>query len=745
MRPLDVDALFRLHRDLRGTLPRGLRWLDDDHLIVWEPDADDPDRSNTGEPRRGRYVRIAAESGERELLFDPEQVSDGLEGFDELDEKQAARLAWSPGFRPADEGRGMVIRHAERVYRLDLETGGITRPAGEEKVQNLVLSPDQSKLAIVRGHDLFVAATDGSGTVRLTDDGDDQTLNGRLDWVYQEELYGRGNWDGFRWSPDSSKLAYLQLDESPVTAYRVEDHLPTDGKQELWSYPKAGAPNPKVRVGVVAAGGGETVWMDLSAYPEDDRLVVEFTWTPDGEALLLQVTDRIQSRLDLVRADPATGETRVLFTQDARCWQHRSPVRFVGDDRFLWLAAEDGWQHLYVKDTDGNEVRRLTEGEWEVVSLVHVDRDARVVYVLTDEGGILERHLWRIPLDGGRRERLTTERGTHGVQISPEGTWAVDTWSRSDDPGGVELIELESGSWVRSLGRADVDLLRVTGFVAPSFTTIRERDGFEMEAFLVRPPAFGDIDGPDGVLPLDPEDPAGPLPTPADAPWPTLIHVYGGPHNPLVRESWAGLRTLLQSELAKRGVLVACVDPQSASGKGQISTEVMFRNPGRTELADLLDAADHLVDEGLTDPDRLGINGWSYGGFMAAYALTHTDRFAFGVSGAPVTDWANYDSIYTERYVGTPQDNADGYRDANVVAAAADLQGELLLIHGTLDENVHLANSLQFAHALQQAGHPFRLMLYPKNRHGITDVAQSKHLQRLIFDYVVEHALGPRG
>ncbi len=712
---LDLDPLFALAREVRNPVPSGLAWLDAGHYLVH---GTPPGAAEGAEPM---LHRVAVDDGRWQPLYDAGAMTAALEALPAFDRKAAERWSRRSRYTWLPDHAGVLIRHGGglHVYRF-AEDRAVTILADTQGVVGETLSPDGKRLAFVRDNDLWTVSTlGGEEPVRLTTDGSDTLLNGRLDWVYQEEIYGRGQWNAFWWSPDSRRLCFLQLDDGPVPVFRVEDHLRDDryGHLEEWRYPKAGEPNPLVRVGLVAATGGPVVWADLERWPAADRLVMHVSWTPDAREAVLQVANRIQTRIDVAFADAESGATRVAFAEQTMSWAEPSELYWLDDQEFLWLSARDGWRHLYRYRRDGTLRGRVTAGEWEIESLLAVDPVAGQVYAVTDEAAPTERHLWRIALQGGGRERLTGIRGTHRVQLSPDRRHYLDSWSNAGDPGATELRTVASGGGelVRTLSRGDLSPAAEV-FVAPEFYQVPDRDGFLMEARLYRPPDFR-----------------------PGRRYPVFVTVYTGPNLPVVWNAFGGFSALWYSALARRGILVWSVDNESASGKGHVHTSVAYRRLGQTELEDLEDSLDWLVAQGWADPERVAIHGWSYGGYITTYALTHSERFRVGIAGAPVTDWRNYDSIYTERFMDTPEANPEGYEASSAVAAAEHLHGRLLLLHGTIDENVHLANTLEFAWALQKAGQPFAMMLYPRNRHGIGDADQRRHLYRTMTCFLLEN------
>ncbi|MFH0946045.1 MAG: S9 family peptidase, partial [Planctomycetota bacterium] len=587
-------------------------------------------------------------------------------------------------------------------------------PATEE---GETLSPDGRLAAYVSGFNLYVVDTAGGPPRALTAEGSRTHLLGRLDWVYQEEIYGRGDWQAYWWSPDSRRLVFLALDESKVPETTIVDHRETHPEVEHWRYPKAGDPNPSVRVGVADVAGGDIRWIDLSSYGTQEILVVRAGWTPDSKQVVLQIQNRIQTWLDLLVADPKTGESKRLFRDSTGVWIEPTDAPFFSADgeQFLWLSERSGFRHLYLYNRDGTLVRPLTSGPFEV-DLVHgISKKDRTVFFSGDRDDVKGQKLFRVSLEGGEPELLTPKDGTHAVSISPDCFFFLDTFSSLNNPGWVALHQGD-GKLLRVLGEGSTAAIEEYHLPVPEFVKVKTRDGFSMEAMMIRPPGF---------------DPA--------VRYPVFCYTYSGPHTPSVEDRFNSRSGLWYRLLAQRGFLVWICDNRSASGRGLESVQGIYRNLGAQELADLEDGIDWLIAQGSADPERIGLFGWSYGGFMTSYALTHSKKFKLGIVGAPVTDWRLYDSVYTERYMDTPANNPEGYATSSVVKAAANLSGRMLLIHGMIDENVHIENSAQFIEALQKAGKRFDLMVYPGNRHGARDEKQRLHLYEMMTTFVEEH------
>jgi dipeptidyl-peptidase-4 len=568
----------------------------------------------------------------------------------------------------------------------------------------------------VRDSNLFVVSSQGGEARRLTSEGDATHLFGRLDWVYQEEIYGRGNFQANWWSPDSERLAFLALDESAVPEYTIVDTAQRRPVVEKWRYPKVGDPNPTARLGVVDVRGGKARYFDLEGYPKD-VLIVRVGWSPDSREVIAQLQDRAQTWLDLVAGDPSTGKLRRLFRDSSAAWTMPSdgPHWLEGNAEFVWLSERSGYRHMYLYRRDGALLRQVSEGPWEVDQLQRIDSSSRSVLFSADRSDVKGSQLFQVALDAGEPRQITREAGTHTVSVAPDGAFFVDSFA-SHKSAPRQSLYTAAGEFVRELARVDESKLAQYGLVPPEFFKLHTRDGFELEARLYKPADFD-----------------------RTRKYPLLCFTYSGPHAPQVRDTFYDLRGLYHQMLAQQGILVWVCDNRSASGKGLVSAAAAYKRFGPGELADLEDGLDFVLAKGFVDPQRIGIWGWSYGGYMTAFALTHSKRFKLGISGAPVTDFRLYDSIYTERYMGLPDENKAGYDAGSPLLAAAALSGRLLLICGEIAENVHAQNTLQFAAALQKAGIQFDLMIYPGNRHSIVEPEQRRHLYNLMADYLLEH------
>ncbi len=704
--PLEVHHIYGPEAlDFSPELPR-LRWLPGSEEYLSGEDGEDG----------WSWTAVDAASGDSRPFYNPGPLATALRERLDLSAEDAASRARPGSLRLSPAADRLLLDLASDLFVWSFDDETLTRlTRGPETEELASFSPNGRRVAFVRDADLYVVDL-GGNELRLTTGGGENTLNGKLDWVYQEEIYGRGNYQAHWWSPDGRRLAFLQSDERDVPRFTVVDHIPFRPPLEVYPYPKAGDPNPRVRLGVAKASGGGITWIDPGLYGHAEILIVNVTFSPDGD-VWYQVQDRKQTFLDLHRADPDTGKSERVLREESHAWVNvLGPPHFLQDGGFLWFSERTGFQHLYRYDRDGKLARTLTDGRWEVRSLNAVDEEAGFAYVSGTYRSALGADVLRVSLDGSAPALLTEARGSHRASFPEDGS--IEHWiATSSDLHTPTTMTLRSasGETVRDLGGGDVPDLERFDISQPELLTITTSDGVDLAAMLIRPHGFD----PDRV-------------------YPAWVHVYGGPHAQQVRDGWQGSRGMWFQYLAQQGIVVLVVDNRIASGKGVESTWPVYRNFGEQELIDLVEAVDWLGAKPWVDGERIGLDGWSFGGYMTLFALTRSDRFRAGIAGGSVVDWRAYDSIYTERYMSTPDDNPDGYERTSVLESAGDLHGDLLIIHGTMDDNVHMQNTLQMAWKLQKAGKPFEMMLYPKSRHGVTDPDLSLHLRETMARFILK-------
>jgi dipeptidyl-peptidase-4 len=715
--PLTVE---RIHSEpsLSGSLPTRLAWHPDGRRLTWLVRSGEASSLYAMDAARGERVRLL--DGAKLLL--PGEKPRPL---------PLAAARWLP------EGRTLLVPAAGDIYTVDV-AGAAVKPLVQtaDTEEFAEASPDGRRVAFVRGSDLYLVDLATRRETRLTRGGSDTLLNGRLDWVYEEELASRSG-QAFVWSPDSRAIAYLQLDQARVPSFPIVDFLPVRNEVRWQRYPKAGMPNAVVRLGVVGIDrdgvpGPERL---ASLQPDDQYLLPQLDFTPDSRNVAFQQLNRAQNQLELrllpVPSAPGEplGTPRSVLVERSRTWVNTfGAPRFLKDGRrFLWLSERDGFSHVYVCDL-GGACRAVTRGPWVVDAQVSftgsgpglvLDERSGFLYFTATEKDPRERHLYRIRLDGTGLARLTREDGTHRTLVSPDGRFYADTWSDVATPPRTWLstqdgtrrypIEENAHPPLFDFERASLD-----------WAKLEAKDGTPLYGALVKPAAF------------DPH-----------RKYPVIVSVYGGPHVQTVTHSW-GQISPFEHLLASHGFLVWSLDNRGSTARGTAFESAISHDLGRVELEDQLTGVEYLKTLPYVDASRIGISGWSYGGYLTLYAVTSAPEvFKAAAAGAPVSDWRNYDSIYTERYMGTPEANPNGYDSSSPMAKAARLQAQLLLLHGTADDNVHLANTMAFVAALVKAGRPYSLRVFPGQLHGFKAKEDRIARDRAILEHF-ERALEPQ-
>jgi dipeptidyl-peptidase-4 len=568
------------------------------------------------------------------------------------------------------------------------------------------LSPDGTAVLFRRGGNLYVLTLASRKIVRLTFDATSEVRNGQLDWVYPEELdLGKAFW----WAPDSKRIVYMQFDVSQEFVYPHADLLVTRAIFEPQRYPQSGTPNAIVRVGVVSRDGGKTDWLSLSAKPDD--LIARVLWLPGSKEVAVEKLNRVQNRLDLVIADAAGGAARVILTEHDKTWINiNNDLRFLTKQpAFLWSSERSGFRHLYLYSLRGKQIRQLTSGDWQVNGVSAVDEEHGFVYYTSAETSPIEDQLYRARLDGGDRQRVSASAGMHAISMEPGARYYQDAFSNLTTPPEVTLHAAD-GSTVATIKAADRAVLDRLNLLPVEIVKLTAGDGTLLYARLIKPANFN--------------------PTKK---YPAIVFVYGGPQAQSVHNVWNGVSW--EQILANKGFVIWQVDNRGSFGRGHAFESPVYHELGKIELSDQRAGVEKLLSMGYVDRDRIGIYGWSYGGYMTIYSLLHApDLFRVGVAGAPVTDWHNYDTIYTERYMGLPSKNPEGYEKSSNVRAAANLNGKLLIVCNFEDDNVLFQNTMQMMTALHHANKEFEFMLYPQKTHGVSgDLREGMYRQMTDF------------
>jgi len=685
-RTLTVDMLYGdeaegANTNFRGSPARVRSWIDDERYVV--------SKNRTlveVDARTGRSTIFGAETDEIEARL-AESAFISVEDAENL-----GGLFSSPD----PEDPGVLFTHADDLFFANFDGTGLRRLTSTPESEELAeFSPDGRTVAFVRDNNLFVLDLETGSERAITTEGTNERRFGKNAWVYFEEVFGR-SWKAFWWSPDSEHIIFMETDESQVPVFTIIDDEPDEQVVEAIHYPKAGQTNPTVRVHIAPRAGSPVREVDLSGYT--DFIVKHLGWTADGERARVQVQDRMQTWLDFTTVGVRGGKPKTLFRETTGAWVDSPEDGWDLDDgSFLLFSERDGWKHLYRFDESGELRSQVTSGEWEVREVHHVDEELSdeegwIYFTGTADSHIAE-HLYRIRLDGSGMERLTSERGHHSVELSPDATMFVDSWSNAQQPTRVALRTIE-GDLIRWIDTNPVYELEEFDLSPVELVQIESEKGPALEGSLLFPPDFDETKQ-----------------------YPVWFQTYAGPHAPTVRDAWSG--SARDHLLTHMGIVVFRADPYPASGKGAQSAWTAYKQLGVRELEDIEELIAWVTGHPWADAERVGMQGHSYGGFMTSYAMTHSDLFAAGIAGAPVTDWHLYDTIYTERYMQTPQENPEGYEKTSVVNSAADMHGRMLLAHGTMDDNVHMENAIDLIGALHEAEVPFDLMVYPGSRHGI--------------------------
>jgi len=722
---LTIEQIFA-EGGVTGRVPETIKWSPDGTKVSFVQ------RDDAGE--HGELWYVDAATGEKKILASETKLSQLAPPTSKIkDEREKERVTryhvaaytWSP------DSKHLLFDAQGQLWYYSLDTGtAVQLTSSPDPSQDPKFSPDGKRLAYVRKHNLYVHPVSGEeGERPLTreekdkdkdrdKDKEDNILNGEVDWVYAEELEVRSN---FFWSPEGREIIFLQMDESRVPAYPITDWLPTHPRVEQEKYPKAGDPNPSVRLGVVGNSGGKVRWIKLT--DDDDTYIPRFGWIREGWAWA-EVLNRKQDVMDLYFIDAKSGKSRKVLTESAPdAWVNvNDDFRILkSGDRFLWTSWRDGHTHIYLYSfnqdplaADAKLEHQLESGDYEVIAISGVDDASGTVFFIANKGDPRQEKLFSVKLDGSGMQGISSEAGNNAgssaANFADDGKHFVETHSATLTPPRISVCAAGGACQKIWEGRSVSDY----DPIAPKTLEFKADDGTVLYGYLI-------------------------LPRHADAsqkdPIPLIVNIYGGPAGQTVQDAWGGTTALFHQLLANEGFAIFSVDNRGTPNRGKKFSAATRLQSGPVELKDQLTALDQLYAQvPQLDRTRTAIWGWSNGGSMTLYALTHSDRFKAGISVAPVTNWRDYDSIYTERYMGLPKDNASGYDDS-IVSAASSLHGSLLLVHGTSDDNVHLQNTMQMTDGLIKAGKQFRLMVYPNKTHGIAGPGTRTQLFHMMEDF----------
>jgi len=689
------DIYYRLN--FRAGFPLALKWLPGGEKYSYVA----YDSTNGEEQLRVVDVRSGKE---KTVLSGSEVTFTNREG--ETEQISLRRYQW------LESENGLLFIHRGDLFFYDLKRKKFSRLTDTEDIKkNVTLSPDNKWVSFVRGNNIFALKIKSKMEKQLTFDGSETLLNGKKDWVYQEELGKRGDFLGYWWSPDSRHIAYYQIDDGPVPEYPLVDYNLLHPSVEFMRYPKAGDPNPVVKIGVLNVETGDNHWLNLSKDP--DVYFPRVYWLPDGQRLAVMRMDRHQQKLDFLFVNIKTGQYRTVLSERDPFWINIDDFVYFFKKKnwFLWGSEKSGFRHLYLYDYQGNQLRQLTAGDWAVTSFEGVDEKRGLVYFIGTEKDLLERHLYRVDIKAKKQQRLTNGEGVHRPLLAPGRKYYWDYYSDPETPLRLSLYRAD-GKLLRILAGKTHSQLAEYRLPKPEFFTISGDNGLTYYASMIKPSDF---------------DPG--------KKYPVLIYVYGGPHSQVVIKRYPNLWHQL---MAQKGYIVFSLDNRGTANRGRKWETAIYKRLGKVELEDQLRGVEYLKTLPYVDADRIGIWGWSYGGYMVLYALTHSDVFKAGAAVAPVTSWRYYDSIYTERYMGLPPENEAGYLASSPMETADSLKGKLFIVHGLSDDNVHFQNTVQFIDRLIKAGIEFRMMAYPSQGHSILSTADRVHLYRALTEFFLE-------
>ncbi|MFO7616348.1 MAG: DPP IV N-terminal domain-containing protein [Bacteroidales bacterium] len=653
-----------------------ITWLDDTHYIEMQKDKSGKDVMMSVDAATGKakpYKAPPVETSLREML---------PEGF------EAGSMAAT-----APDGTTAILNKGNDLYLLSRTGSGVRRlTATVEPEMNPRYSPDGSRIAFTRANDLYVIDLDSGLERRLTYDGTDLIYNGWASWVYFEEILGRGSrYAAFWWSPDSKKVSFLRFDDSTVPLFVLMRADSLHGAPEFTRYPKPGDPNPLVKLGIADVETLKVAWAKFDE--QIDQYIAWPFWKADSKEMLIQVLNRDQNHMQFFMVNPESGDVKKIYDEQRKSWIDFFEDIFVlkNNTGFILKSYKTDWENLYYYGWDGTLKAKLTDVKWRVSGITRVDEEKGIVYFTGRGPESTENHAYRVNLDGTGFVQLTDGGGSHTVSLSPGGSYLIDNWSSTTVPGKRELRD-KDGKLVRLLNETTFEF-DPAKHARTEYVRIPSTDGFQLPALITYPVNFD-----------------------ATKKYPVVFTIYGGPDAGGIRNSFAGGNP---GWYAQNGIITINVDHRASGHFGKAGLDYMWRNLGKWEMVDYGEAVKWLRTKPYVDETRMGITGGSYGGYTTCLALTAgADLWTHGIANYSVTDWKLYDNVYTERFMDTPQDNPEGYEAGSAMTHADQLKGKLYIIHGEMDDNVHMQNSLQLVSKLQDLGKEFEFMIYPNGRHG---------------------------
>ena len=625
-----------------------------------------------------------------------------------------------------EETKILIETGVESIYRrsylasyfvYDMESATLVPVSGKGKQQLGTFSPDGSHVAFVRDNNLYVRDLSQDEEKQVTFDGvRNEIINGAPDWVYEEEF---GFSQGFHWSPDGKKIAFYRFDERRVKEFHMTMFGPLYPESYKFKYPKAGEMNSLVSIHVVDMKTNKITPMDVG--DETDQYIPRIKWTTDPEVLSIMRLNRLQNMLDILHANAIDGVSKVVYSESNKWYISEASdntVTYLSDgESFILNSEKDGYFHLYHYNFVSGQMKPITSGDYDIASFIGYDEKQQRLYYSSYEESALQRHVYSVKLDGSKKQKLSTQPGTNRASFSSSFKYYILTHSSANTPPYITLHN-QKGKLIRVLedNQKMKETAREYGFAPTELLTVPTASGQELNAWIIKPNDF---------------DP--------NKEYPLFVFVYGGPESQSVTDSW-GRRGAWFQMLVQQGYVVACVDNRGTNGRGEAFRKATYMKLGELETIDQVEAAKWFGSQDYIDEDRIGMFGWSYGGYMTSLCLCKGEgTFKMGIAVAPATNWRYYDTIYTERFMRTPQENPEGYDDNSPINFADGLQGKLLLIHGSGDDNVHYQNSMDFVEALVQANKQFEMQFYPNKNHGIYGGNTTIHLYARMTEFILEN------
>ena len=608
-----------------------------------------------------------------------------------------------------------IWRHSTQApfYLLNVKTKKITPLANEDShLRNVKLSPDGKLVGFVRNHNIYVVNLTTGKEQAITNNGTNNILNGEFDWVYEEEF---GLADAWRWSPDSKKIAFWQFNQTRVKEFHLIDEMYPYNRVFNLKYPKTGEQNAIVKVGVTNLVANKTIWMDIGN--NDDIYIPRIFWTNSSSKLTILRLNRHQNFLELLMANTENGKTNIIITDSDSKWVDVNNILFLkSKDQIIWSSEKSGFKHAYLYDYNGKLINQITKGNWEITEVADVDEENNWLYFYGKKDSPIQQNIYRTKLNGTKLERISKKHGWHNGIFSPNHRYFIDYYSNAYTPTRTVLNNTD-GSIIGILNSGNIPALKKHNMVYPEFIKFKTTDGTELNGYFIKPFNFN-----------------------PDKKYPVIVYGYGGPSSQIVVDRWGGYRTYWHQYMTEQGYIIFCVDNRGTGGRGKAFNSLSYLDLSKWSVHDQIEGAKYLAKLPYVDRNRIGFWGWSGGGYLTIALLTRAaDYFKTGVSVAPVTDFRLYDAIWTERYMGLIDENVEGYKKANLLNNAKGLKGNLLIIHGSGDDNVHYQNTLQFINKCISLNKKVDMFIYPNRAHSISGGNTRLHLFTKITDYFLRN------